>query len=704
MPEIRKQGDFLRADFFDNVGGINTTDSPFRVRDSQATGGANFDYTATGGFKKRLGHTLLNSTPSLVTRTVGTGMFADSDGNKTLLRATSSVLQTVNQSTGAQTSVTEDTVSAGTTPFSTTKPAVFSQFDTVSSSATWIAGGGQSPGSLIGYNGTTYTNNGVSSFETLLPSATITVTSGGSGGTSLGTGIYNYAVVAYKASTDVTSNATLDVAYSSVSGNYADIQLSTLTGYDTTKYTQIWIYRSSIGGSLGFTAGDLVAKIAYNGSTYTVESGGGSIVSTSKYRDNGSYLSTSISVPRADSTSLDNSTLPTDETFTVLTTYRRRLVTAAGSTLYFSDINKPESWPTTNTITVPSGGPITALAVINFNTATSTDINEILVIFKERELWVVKGNTFVTLSTTNVGVISQADISLIFIDYVGCPAQSIIVPANGFIFWIDYRGMYLWDGSNKPIYCSRLLEYDFSSEGDFDLTQLQYTNGVFLRRQNMIIWFMSSKTAGVNKLAMKLDLRLSLSDIDASIAGRILEAVLVKDTLSYDVYGSVSTISGSSELLFAAGSDGKIWKMYDNFSSDSTSPIEFSYLTKTQDMGSIGNTKRFNKVIVWCQEGNLNDLTLNFWTGYRILDEYKSTMAEPITSLTSTSIWDQDQWDVAIWDQTFRTYNPVVFNLSSADFSTEGEAITLEFAQSSLQSPLVIAGYSILYTEIGLRS
>jgi len=561
-----------------------------------------------------------------------------------------------------------------------------------------MAGGGQASATLNGYNGTTYTKNGAAPFA-----GAITTSDGGAGTATFSANTYWYAVVAYKTSTAVTSNAALDVSYVvSTATNNTDIQLNAITAYDTTKYTQIWIYRSSAGGSTGFTAGDLVAKIAYNGTTYTVASGGGSIVSTSKYRDTGSYISTSTSVPRAGSTSLDNSVLPAG-TYNVVAAYRRRLVTAYNSTVLFSDLNKPESWPTSNTITIPSGGPITALGVINFNTANSPDPNELLVVFKERETWLIRGNTFVTLSTVDIGIILLADIQLIYVDAVGCPGAKLVTNANGFLFWLDYRGAYFWDGSNKPIYCSRLIEYDFGPDGDFDLSNLSIGSAIFLRKQNEVIWFLSSKTYGANKIALKMDLRLSLANIDAAMTGRILEGVFIKDTFPNTVYGAVSTISSAAEIPYACGNDGYNWKLYDNLNADNATGIQFSYQTRPLDLDSRSTTKRYHKVIVWCQEGNTNNLTLNFWTSYRILDSYKSAVSEQMTSQVSTAIWDQSSWDQSYWDQIYKTYNPVVFNLASAEQGTEGEALTLQFVQTDTASPVTIAGFSVIYSLAGLR-
>lgn len=683
MATQRKHGDFIQADFFSNVGGLNNSDSPFKVKDNQAVLGANYDYTQTGSFKKRHGNTQLNSSADAVLPS--TGLFAHNTnaGVKTLLRATSSKLQTINTSTGASTNVADDTVSASTTAFTSTQPVVFSGFSTASINSTWMAGGGAGTGKILGYNGTNFTVNGASPFA-----GALTAASGGAGGTTLSTGNYYYAVVAYKASTAANSNAALDVLYAATAGEYTDLQLSGITAYDTTKYTQIWIYRSAVAGSTAFTTGDLVAKIAYNGTTYTVASGAGSIVSTSKYRDTGSYLSTAANVPRAGNTLLDNSIIDSTGTFNVLTTYKRRLVSATGSTLSFSDVNKPESWPTANIITIPSGGNITALGIISFSTPTTTATDEFLVVFKEKELWIITGTTFG----------ASGDIALKFIDAVGCVAQPAFVLANGFAYWTDYRGFYLWDGSGKPIYISVPIESDFTVDGDFDLTAWSKVVGVFSRRTNQVIWAVPSKAYGAQKLLCKLDLRLSLPGVSTALSGRILEGVWIKDTLSYNVYAQHSTLISSDEVHYAAGNDGLIWKMYDNINSDNGTAISFTYRTRPEDFGLTNSTKRYHKVIVWCKENSTSNLSLKFWNGYKALAADATTRVEAIAQHVTSATWDQATWDFADWDAIHNTYNPVVFNLDA-----EGEALILEFRQTEVNVPLTIAGYSVLYSIAGLR-
>jgi hypothetical protein len=693
-----KSGDFVQADFLDNVGGLNNTDTVFRITDSQAIQATNYDYIATGGFRKRPGHTKLNSSAAAVTRTTGTFVHKTLTNIKTLLRTTPTILQSIDETTGAQTQVMSDAAST-TDAFTSNIPTNFTQFNSPTKSLTWIAGGGQASGTLLGYDGTKYTPNGAEPLT-----GYITPSAAGTTG-SLTAGNYYYAIVAYKGLTGVTSNAALDVLYASAGTNNC-LVAPFLNAYDTSRYTQYWLYRSSVGGSSGFTAGSLIAKIAYDGATFTLLEGTGSlpVPGFGWYLDNGGNISSSVTVPRAGNVLLDNSMLPVETAITSVVTYRRRLVVAQGSTVFMSDQNKPESWPTTNAITIPSGGPITALAVINFNTPTSSTTNELLVIFKERELWTITGNSFINLTDVNDNVYAASDISLLFVDYVGCVTQTLAVNANGFLFWVDYRGIYMWDGSNKPIYCSRLIESDFAFDGDIDLANLIYGSGQFLRRQNQIIWYLSDKDQGVNKLAYKLDMRLTAPNVEGALAGRILEAVFCKDTVTRSIYGMYSSLSGANEVLYAGDDEGYIWKLYDNFTGDGSTAINFTYRTRPLDMGSTGITKRFKSVVVWCQQSTLSDLRLNFWTGYQTTPTLTTTNYEAISQTVTNTLWDLGTWDVSLWDQAYLTYTPVVFNLNSSDYGTEGEALTLEFVQNEIESPVVIAGFSVVYSIIGPRS
>lgn len=681
MLKQRPQGELIQADAFDHLSGLNITDSPFRLTDEQASAGYNYDYVVTGGFKKRFGHTQLNTTMDTQLSTMGMFVHITSFNTKTVLRAAGINLQTVNATLGTTTAVMTDTTTSTSSVFSSTQPVVFSQFNTTTINAAWLAGGGQSSGNLGGYTGTQYTLNGAAA-----PSVgTLSFTAASTDGT-LPTGTYFYAIAFKKLATGAISNAALDLSVSVGSTQHVTVTFSGVTNPDSAKYTQVVIYRSAIAptGVSGFTVGNIVATVNWSAGFYI---------------DTGANQALADLVPRAGSTSLDNSVLPSG-TYNVITTWKRHLVTASGSTLYFSDVNKPESWPTTNYITLPSGGSITALAVINFSTPTSTSIDEMLCIFKERELWIVTGNFFTTLTDTQGSVIQQADVALKFMDSVGCVAQPLLVLANGFIYWIDYRGIYIWDGAYKPVYISRPLEFDFTQDGDMDLTNLNLGIGSFIRKQNQVVWVVSSLTLGINKMMIKLDLRLTLPNMSNALAGRVLDGVFMKDSLTYNIYGMYSQIISASEVLYGSGNDGRIWKMYDNYNSDNGQAISFSYRTRPEDYGQIGTAKRFHKLLVWCRQSTTKNLTINYWTGYQITSDQKKTLPQQMVSpFVTTSAWDISTWDNAFWDTNYATYSPVVFNLNAV----EGDALTLEFQQMDANAPLTIAGYSVIYSVAGLR-
>lgn len=743
-----KQGTLIQADFFNNSGGLNITDSPFQVENGQATDGYNYEYLATGGITKRNGHSIVNPTPDTQLKSLGFWNYFTPSNIKTMLRAAGTRLQTMNPISGATTTVTDDRSSPGSTPFSdTTTQVVFSQFTNPTNSIAWFAGGGQGSGVINGYTGTHYTKNGaatptgsltLTTSNAPLLSTTGNTTTGSNTITALasttglvaglpvaGTGIptntlvlsvvgssiiisqaatatgaavpldfygglpdntiYYYAISLSKAATTAQGNASLDAAIlTGVSGlgtgggNTVTIAWS-LPSIDTTKYNIINIYRSSVSGTAGFTSGDLVASVAST---------------TTSFVDTGLIQQTANDVPRAGNSLLDNSVLPAG-TYNSLKTWKNRLVTATGSTLYLSDLNKSESWPTVNYIQIPSGGPITALAIISYISPTTATTDELLVIFKEREMW--------TLSGTD-----NTNFALKFVDYVGCLVQPLAVFANGFLFFVDYRGIFLYDGSNKPVYISRLIEFDFSINGDLDLSKLAMGNGTFFRKQNEIIWFLSSSALGEQSIAYKLDLRLSLPKIQSNFEGRIADAIFSKDSLSYPIYTCESVLPNFSgtflnEIMFAGDAAGHIFSMYANGNGDGTFPIKFRHRTKIQDFGSIGTAKRYLKVIVWCRQSTTANLTLKYFVNYQTDDAHAATQSQSVGNQVTTPIWDQATWDSPYFDLNVFTYAPLVFNLGNPTIGIEGDALTLEFQQQDFGAPMVIVGYSVLYSVTGLR-
>ena len=663
-----KQGDLFQADFFDNAGGLNLSDSPFRVKDNQHISGYNIDLSFTGAFGKRHGHTRLNSSPDAQLKTFGIGTHITAAGAKTVVRCAGTKFQTVNTTTYACTNLAEDTNSAGTTFFnsSSTTPVQLTQFNTSTYNTLWAAGAGAS--AIYGYTGTNVTKNGA---DVATGSFTATRAAAGAG-VWAATGTYYYAIALRKLGTQQLSNAGLDVSATvSVATDKVTLNFAGLTSLDTTKYDKIYIYRSSVGGVSAFTSGDLVTTI--NSSTAT-------------YDDTGTYTTTATSVPRAASTSLDNSVLPSG-TYTALTAFKRRLVTAANSTLYLSDLNKPEAWPTTNYITVPSGGPITAVASIYYASPSTSATDELLVIFKERECWVLTGS-------------SSSDWSLKFVDATGCLSQPSIVWANTFLCWPDYRGFYIWDGTEKPIYVSRSLEPQFENTGTLTRNLLTECVGTFFRKDGTVIWCVSDGLLGEQKYQLKLDLRRTLPQVESTAQGRFMDGCFIQDYTSFAIFAASSCLPTYDEVVLAGDDAGYLYSLYANGSGDPDSTYNFSYRTRPMDLGSLLTTKRVHKVIAWVKETSTDTLTLNYWVDYRTTDSKKQTKGQPIANSVTSSLWDQSFWDQAYWDVDQNTYNPVVFNMPEG---AEGNAITLEFVNNTYGTALTICGFSILYSVVGMR-
>lgn len=676
-------GSLQQIDFYGNQGGLNITDSPFAIQNEQATGGNNYEYEQTGAIRKRNGHRKINSSADTSLRTTGLNTYNPASGSKITLRAADRKIQTVDLSSSTFTNLSEDTTTATTDlfPVSNTTPTVFQQFNTASISVNWFAG---NTDAVYGaYSSSKFTKNGA-----VAPAGTVTATTTAVGGSFITTGSFRYAVSFTKGSTLAESNVSLEVAVTvAATTDLVTLTFSGITNFDSAKYTKLNIYRSAVGGSVGFTTGDLVASLT---------------LPVTSYQDTGSSLLLTQNVPRANSTILDNSTLPSG-TYNVLTTFKRRLVTAKDNVIYISDINKPESWPTANIITIPSGGPVTALGVAAFS--TNFDNDEYLVVFKERELWVITGS-------------SVSDFSLKFVDSTGCATQPLLVNANGYLAWLDYRGIYLWDGSNKPIYSSRPIETLFNSDGDLDKTRLSLGVGQFFRRKNMVIWALSHKIYGEQMFFIKLDLRLTLPRVESTIAGRVLEGVFITDSVAstgFPTYALHSFIpsSNADERMLLGDDSGFIYAALENYSdgaaevsipSTGGAAIDFQYYTKFLDMGNPNVRKRFHKVYVWVDSVGTWDLTLDYWAGYKAELAERSTLTQPLSSAeaSNAALWDVAFWDMANWDEYSVRRRILVFNLSSAiGNNAEGDCIRLRFSNNASDQPVVINGFSVAFSLAG---
>lgn len=673
MAEKGVSGQMLEARYFDNDGGLNLSDSPFRIKENQATGGGDFEYTEAGAIQKRRGNNELTTAADSYLKSRGFPIYQTSLSTRTVIRAADRVLQTIDPTSGALAILSQDTTSTNNNvfPVGTSTPTVWAPFNTATSSTTQVGGNTDDLYSI--YSTTKFTKNGA-----VPPAGSFTgAQTAATGGAFTSSGTFAYAVTYSKTATGAESNATLDITVvTTTSSPVVTLTFSSITSVDTATYNKLNVYRSAVGGASGFTTGNLIAQL-----TLPVVS----------YADTGTSILTSQNIPRANSTVVDNSDLPTG-TYNVVTLWKRRLVTANGSTLYISDINKPESWPTVNTIQINSGGPITALAVISFNTNFGND--EYLAVFKDRELYLVRGNDY-------------TDFELSFIDAVGCANQALVVNCSGYLAWVDYRGIYLWDGAGKPIYASRLIESLFAFDGEIDKTKLVLGVGSFYRKKNVVTWVVSHKTYGENKFILRMDLRLTLPGISEGLAGRMTEGVFANDITAQPIYGLNSFVASNAgdERQICGDDAGRCYYTYEAL-SDAGEGINFEYTTKFLDMGTPNTVKRFHKVIVHCEQTGDYPLTLEYWANYRATEGNQSTITQSITTTPddTTALWDIAVWDESYWDDYVPQLSYAVYNLNnSVGGNAEGKALKLRFSNSNTDQPITIYGFTVYYTVLGVR-
>lgn len=655
--------------YMNNSGGLNISASPLFMDDGQATGQSyNYDYLTTGAISKVLAPTVLNIIADTQLKTYGLGQHHNAITDvRTLIRAAGTQLQTYNTVTGARTTLVNDTVSAGNSFLSsnTTQPVVFAPFNTSAVTELWMAGGGMS--AIQGYNGTNITSNG-----TPTPTGSITATVNTHNSGTFITGTYYYGVQYRKLGTQALSNVALDQVATVVNtDDTVTINLAGLTNLDTTRFDQIIIWRSAVAGFSAFTTGSIVTKLA---STVT------------SYVDTGITFADSQITPRPGNTILDNSPLPTN-TYKYVTTYKRRLITASGSTLYLSDLNKPESFPLVNTISIPSGGPITAIGVIGVPSEYTTGADEYLCIWKQSELWVLTGT-------------SSDDWTLLFVDRSGCVGQSLVVSFNGFISWFGYNGIFIWDGRGRPSRVSRPIAALFGADGDLDKTNLFQGVGVQYEKGSQIVWRVSHRTKGKNKLFVKMDTRLTSLAAASNLQNPEMDGVFVLDYDSNAYYAMCSFKSSNFDELLVTGDDaGFVYNMY----SAATPAVMFDYETKPLDQGSPERLKRYKRVIVWVEKLTTNDLTMYFWVDYRIRDEYRSKVVESLQPAKGTqpALFDVALFDQAYFDDYKAEISPIEFNIHSYENNAEGNSIKLRFEQLEANAPVRIHGFEIEWDDIG---
>ncbi len=533
------------------------------------------------------------------------------------------------------------------------------------------------------------TQNGVNA-----PTGTFTAVNQGSstGGFWGGaTGNYYFAISLRKASTQALSNCALDVLV--VIANATDSALLTFpTGIDTTKYDKWYVYRSSVAGAAAFTAGTLVAQVKTTAATFV---------------DTGLALATSQLVPRAGNALLDNSPLPTG-TYNCVTMWKRRLVTAQGSTVYISDLNKSESWPTGLPITIPTGGSIRSVQTVGSNPTNSPTPDEFLVVHKDTETWVITGDGTYSATTALYNTALQ------FVDYIGCPNPALCIKAAGFLAWVDVRGVYLWSGAAKPVYVSRPIEGWFGYDGGLDKTQLGVGFGVFYRKKNQIIWTLSDRTKGTNKVQLKLDLRLTapqmLNQYTQQLTNTVVEGVFNMDAHAVQLYAGATYLPSTNQEAFVAfDNSGFAYNQYASV-SDSGAGVAFNYTTKAIDFGMPTISKQFSKVVVWVDSGaGGKDLTLKYWAGYRSLITQGSQQTRPMDpkidphKTAAVSRWDLGIWDNSLWDDYTANIIPIVYNLDSTKNNNQGEALMLDFSQTDASAPVTIHGFSVFWDALNLR-
>jgi hypothetical protein len=287
---------------------------------------------------------------------------------------------------------------------------------------------------------------------------------------------------------------------------------------------------------------------------------------------------------------------------------------------------------------------------------------------------------------------------------VGCPNQSLVVPAQGFLSWIDYRGIWLWDGTSKPVYTSRLIEPLFGTNGDLDKSKFSEGCSAFFRRENQIIWYLSSKTFGTQTYAIKMDVRQTLLEIDQRLTGRTIDGVFIQDVHTNPTYAALSYIpfGAQNEQLVLGDASGYTY-FASNGTADGNSGYIFRYLTPALHCGDPNTYKQFHKVIAWVQDiGNWN-LYLDYWSNYETSSDFTSTIGVPIsTENQSAALWDVASYDVSYYDSYSSKIIPLVFNLQSGTYnSAQGSSIQLQFRNDNANQPVTIHGFSVIYSTLG---
>lgn len=664
----RQDGQFIAVDFFENTGGLETSNSPFLAHPECASGGFNFDYVQKGALRKRKGPLLLSAADG--SATLGLGFYNDQNSIRDIIRYTAGGITVFNQSDWSSTPISHETPS---TALTLPNRVVSTMFTSPTTNVLWCPNLTQG---LLGIyktqTGYKLTKNGAADVSDGKLIASLSTGSG----VFLATGTYRYTVTATKksgAEGNAALEATIDVTDTS------RIVLVTLTNtLDPNIYSKVSIYRSFVNGSALFTVGSLIAEITTISPTITFNDTGASIVDNQL-------------IPRVNSTIRDYSELPTGNVKAV-TTFKGRLVTAIGSTLYLSEESNPEAWPTANRLPLQTGGDITALASVSFTTQFSSTTDEYLCIFKQNECWVLSGN-------------SLDDWVLKKIDDSGVSHQALVTQANGFLTWLNYRGLFLWNGSDKPAYISQNFEDLFQKRGIIKKDAFSESFVLYCPTRNEVQWYLQDATqTDEHTFTLKLDLRLTQLGQEQTLVERKMQGVVTPDRYPIQLSAGVCFIpdpNAPDEQVLVSDIHGAIYLAY-GATSDNTDTITFNYLTQNLDMGSRGHAKRYHKVVAWVKKTTALTLGLKWWVGYVPQSSAYGSRSESVTGTTNSLVWDSGDWDEKNWANSDTEIVPITFNLSSSGTNSEGDCIQLQFEESS-KNEFILYGFTVYYTDMSLR-
>lgn len=665
MANTRQEAQLITAEFFDNTGGLETSNSPFLSHPDCASGGFNFDYVQRGAIRKRKGHALLNSGDG--SPTYGLGFFNDSKSNRAIVRFKQGQAQLVSSGDWSYSNISHEL------PGSTVEAVdrVVSNMFTGNGEALWFANRTRKLGGVYKTDtGFTITDNGVTNMATGSLTAALNTTAS----TFVAAGTFRYVATAVK-HTGSEGNAALEVAFN-VTDPAKGVLLTLTNNLSPSVYKKVNIYRSAINGAEGFTVGDLVAELT-------------TITPTMTFIDTGTSIVETQPVPRAYSVVADYSELP-DGVYKGVHQFKRRLVTFSGSTLYLSEEGNAEAWPQTNRITLPTGGNITCVIPISFTTQYSSAADEHLCIFKQNELWVLTGSDY-------------TDWEVKYIDDSGVSNQSLATQCNGFISWVNYRGAFLWNGSDKPTYISQNIENLFQRGGTIKKDSFSESFVTFYKSRNEVQFYLQDNyTVTSHSYTLKLDLRLTQLGTESTLIDRKLDGIFTPDLVPIRMTAGIVYIPDADapeEVMLLGDENGALYHAYSAL-TDANTPISLNYLTQNLDMGSRGTNKRFHKVVVWVKKVSGIQVGLEWWVNYRDLSSTPGSITQtaPVTSSNSL-IWDSGNWDEKVWDNTTLDMLPITFNLFA---NNDGDCIQLRLSESS-NKELVIYGYTIHYSQGTLR-